>query len=547
MIPEEFREVVERERAAESRYRRRVMVCTSAGCISSGAVAIRNAFQKAVGEHKLADVRVMGTGCLGPCARGPMVLIDPDDVYYAGLSPDDVPLIVERHLVGNQPVKARTFPTEAPFFRKQHKIVLANAGRIDPERINDYIAVGGYSALLKALSDMSPQEVIDEVAKSGLRGRGGAGFPTGVKWGLVAKAQSERKYVVCNGDEGDPGAFMDRSVMEGDPHRVLEGMAIAGYAVGAQQGYIYVRGEYPLAVQRLQTAIRQAERMGLLGARIFDTHFSFRIDIRMGAGAFVCGEETALLTSIEGRRGTPRPRPPYPATSGLWGCPTLINNVETFANVAPIILRGGEEYARIGTEKSKGTKVFALAGRISNTGLIEVPMGITLREIIFDIGGGIPGGREFKAVQTGGPSGGYVPAQLLDMPVDYDSLARVGSIMGSGGMIVMDDSSCMVDVARFFVDFCKDESCGKCIPCRDGTAQILRLLEKATNGEGSAEDEEKLRELADLLRNTSLCALGQTSPNPVLSTLRYFREEYLAHTIEKRCPAGVCKMNGSGE
>jgi bidirectional [NiFe] hydrogenase diaphorase subunit len=392
---------------------------------------------------------------------------------------------------------------------------------------------------------MTPQEVVDQIARGGLRGRGGAGFPTGVKWGLVAKAGGDRKFVVCNGDEGDPGAFMDRSVMEGDPHRILEGMAIAGYAVGARQGFIYVRGEYPLAVQRLQRAIRQAERMGVLGARIFDTPFSFRVDIRMGAGAFVCGEETALLTSIEGRRGTPRPRPPYPATSGVWGCPTLINNVETFANIAPILTMGGDEYAKLGTEKSKGTKVFALAGRIHNTGLIEVPMGITLREIIFDIGGGIPDGRHFKAVQTGGPSGGYVPAQYLDMPVDYDSLARVGSIMGSGGMIVMDDASCMVDVARFFVDFCKDESCGKCVPCRNGTAQVLKLLEAATSGEGSAEDEAKLQELADLLRNTSLCALGQTSANPVMSTLRYFRDEYLAHAVDKKCPTGVCKMGAA--
>ena len=547
MTRDEFLALMERERSADARFRRRVMVCTSAGCISSGAQAIRTAFEQAVKDGKLEDVRVMGTGCLGPCAKGPMVKIDPDDVYYSGLAPEDVPSIVEKHLAGGEPVRARQFPTDAPFFTKQRKVVLANAGRIDPEKVNDYIAVGGYSALLKAVHDMTPAQVIEEITKSGLRGRGGAGFPTGVKWGLVAKAQGDRKFVVCNGDEGDPGAFMDRSVMEGDPHRILEGMAIAGYAVGAQQGFIYVRGEYPLAVQRLQTAIRQAERMGLLGARIFDTAFSFRVDIRMGAGAFVCGEETALLASIEGRRGTPRPRPPYPATSGLWGCPTLINNVETFANVAPIVLNGGEAYAEVGTEKSKGTKVFALAGKINNTGLIEVPMGITLREIIYDIGGGIPNGRQFKAVQTGGPSGGYVPAQFLDMPVDYDSLARVGSIMGSGGMIVMDDTSCMVDVARFFVDFCKDESCGKCIPCRDGTAQILRLLEKATSGQGSPEDEEKLRELADLLRNASLCALGQTSPNPVMSTLRYFRDEYLAHAVEKRCPAGVCKMTEPAE
>jgi bidirectional [NiFe] hydrogenase diaphorase subunit len=543
MNRDEFRDLVERERATDQKYKRRVMICTSAGCISSGAQSVRNAFQAAVTEKKLTDVRVMGTGCLGPCAKGPMVKLDPDDVYYSGLSAEDVPEIVEKHLLGNEPVKARQFASDSPFFTKQRKVVLANAGRIDPERVNDYIAVGGYSALLKVLHEMTPQQVVDEVAKSGLRGRGGAGFPTGVKWGLVAKAAGNQKYVVCNGDEGDPGAFMDRSVMEGDPHRILEGMAIAGYAVGASQGFIYVRGEYPLAVQRLQTAIRQAERAGLLGGRIFDTPFSFRVDIRMGAGAFVCGEETALLTSIEGRRGAPRPRPPYPATSGLWASPTLINNVESFANIAPIVLNGAEAYASIGTERSKGTKVFALAGRINNTGLIEVPMGITLREIIFDIGGGIPAGREFKAVQTGGPSGGYIPAEHLDMAVDYDSLAKVGSIMGSGGMIVMDDTSCMVDVARFFIDFCKDESCGKCVPCRVGTAQILRLLENAVHGDGTAEDEDKLRALADLLKNASLCALGQTCPNPVLSTLRYFRDEYLAHAVEKRCPAGVCEIH----
>jgi bidirectional [NiFe] hydrogenase diaphorase subunit len=545
MTREEFLALIERERAREAKFQRRVMVCTSAGCVSSGAQAVRNAFQTAVKDGNLTDVRVMGTGCLGPCARGPMVKIDPDDVYYSGITADDVPEIVEKHLIAKQPVTEKAFPTDAPFFAKQKKIVLANSGRIDPERVEDYVVAGGYSALLRAVHDMTPQEVIDQIARSGLRGRGGAGFTTGIKWGLVAKAQGERKYVVCNGDEGDPGAFMDRSVMEGDPHRILEGMAIAAYAVGAQQGYLYVRGEYPLAVQRLQRAIRQAERMGVLGARIFDTPFSFRVDIRMGAGAFVCGEETALLTSIEGRRGTPRPRPPYPATSGVWGSPTLINNVESFANIAPILTMGGDEYAKLGTEKSKGTKVFALAGRINNTGLIEVPMGITLREIIFDIGGGIPDGREFKAVQTGGPSGGYVPAQYLDMPVDYDSLARVGSIMGSGGMIVMDDTSCMVDVARFFVDFCKDESCGKCVPCRNGTAQVLKLLEAATGGEGSADDEARLQELADLLRNTSLCALGQTSANPVMSTLRYFRDEYLAHAVDKQCPAGVCKMGAA--
>ena len=547
MTRDEFRELMERERAANARYKRRVMVCTAAGCVSSGAQAVYKAFQDQVAKGGLTEIRVMGTGCLGPCARGPMVKIDPDDLYYAGVTAEDVPEIIEKHLKGDEPVKARAFPTDSPFFTKQHKIVLANAGKIDPEKINDYIGVGGYSALCQVLHDRTPQQVVEEITKSGLRGRGGAGFPTGVKWGLVAKAQGEKKYVVCNGDEGDPGAFMDRSVMEGDPHRILEGMAIAGYAVGAQQGFIYVRGEYPLAVQRLQTAIRQAERAGMLGTRIFDTTFDFRIDIRMGAGAFVCGEETALLTSIEGRRGMPRPRPPFPATSGLWGCPTLLNNVETYANIAPIITNGGEAYAKIGTEKSRGTKVFALAGKINNTGLIEVPMGITLREIIYDIGGGIPNNRDFKAVQTGGPSGGYVPAQFLDMGVDYDSLAKVGSIMGSGGMVVMDDTSCMVDIARFFVDFCKDESCGKCVPCRVGTAQVLQLLDKATQGTASTDDEAKLTELADVMKNASLCALGQTASNPVMSMLRYFREEYMRHVEEKTCPAGVCEMEESAE
>ena len=428
-----------------------------------------------------------------------------------------------------------------PFFARQKKIVLENSGKIDPERIEDYIAAEGYKALVTALTEMTPREVIDEVLKSGLRGRGGAGYPTGLKWTTVAKAGEERKYVICNADEGDPGAFMDRAVLESDPHRVLEGMAIAAYAVGAQQGYIYVRAEYPLAVKNLKTAIRQAERMGLLGNNICGTTFSFRVEIRLGAGAFVCGEETALIASVEGKRGTPRPRPPYPAEEGLWGCPTLINNVETFANIAPIIRNGGEWFAGIGTEKSKGTKVFALAGRVANTGLIEVPMGITLREIIYEIGGGIPDGKKFKAVQTGGPSGGCIPAQHLDSPVDYESLAKIGSIMGSGGMIVMDETSCMVDVAKYFMEFCMSESCGKCVPCRAGTAQMYDLLKRITDGVATAADLALLEELCDMVRNTSLCGLGQTAPNPVLSTLRYFRDEYESHIAGTGCAAGVCK------
>jgi bidirectional [NiFe] hydrogenase diaphorase subunit len=421
-------------------------------------------------------------------------------------------------------------------------IVLEGSGRIDPERVESCVAAGSYESLYKAITEMTPAEVIHEITASGLRGRGGGGYPTGLKWSTVFKAKGQRKFVVCNADEGDPGAFMDRSVLEGDPHRVLEGMAIAAYAVGAEQGYVYVRGEYPLAIERLRKAIKQAERLELLGSRILDTGFNFRVDIRIGAGAFVCGEETALIASVEGRRGTPRPRPPYPAVSGLWDEPTLINNVETYANVSAIIRNGGEWYASIGTEKSKGTKVFALAGKIERTGLIEVPMGLSLREIIFDIGGGIPGGRAFKAAQTGGPSGGCIPAEHLDLPVDYESLQKVGSIMGSGGLIVMDDTSCMVDVAKFFVEFCRHESCGKCVPCRAGTVQMHRLLEKITRGEGTAGDLERLEQLCTLLKETSLCGLGQTAPNPVVSTLRYFRDEYLAHIVDKVCPAGVCPI-----
>ncbi len=449
--------------------------------------------------------------------------------------------------LGGSPISRLDCSGHMPFFKRQQKIVLENCGKIDPERIEDYIAEGGYEALYNALRMMTPTGVIEQMVRSGLRGRGGAGFPTGLKWTAVSKANSNTKFVVCNADEGDPGAFMDRSVLESDPHRVIEGMAIAAFAVGASHGFIYVRAEYPLAVKRVRTAIAKAERLGLLGNNIFNTTFNFDVKVRLGAGAFVCGEETALIASIEGRRGAPRPRPPFPAEMGLWGYPTLINNVETFANVAPIIRRGGNWFSGIGTEKSKGTKVFALAGRVNNTGLIEVPMGTKLRDIVFEIGGGIPEGRKFKAVQTGGPSGGCIPDQHLDMPVDYESLAKVGSIMGSGGLIIMDETSCMVDVAKFFMEFCMSESCGKCVPCRVGTTQIHNLLCKITSGEGKPGDIPLLEELADVVKNTSLCGLGQTAPNPVMSTLRYFRDEYVAHIKEKTCPAGTCHINGSKE
>jgi bidirectional [NiFe] hydrogenase diaphorase subunit len=475
---------------------------------------------------------------MGLCAEGPLVSTE-GGVLYQHVTANDASGIVAS--VEGQAVSRLVCRTDVPFFQRQKKIVLENSGVVDPERIEDYIAANGYSAMMRALTEMTPAQVVEEVVKSGLRGRGGAGYPTGLKWSTVAKATAKKlKFAICNADEGDPGAFMDRSVLESDPHRVLEGMLIAAYAVGASEGFIYVRAEYPLAIKRLRLAIKQAERLGLLGHNICGTRFSFGIDLRLGAGAFVCGEETALIASIEGKRGTPRPRPPYPAQEGLFGEPTLINNVETYANIAPIIRNGGEWYAKIGTEKSKGTKVFALAGRVENTGLVEVPMGITLREIIFDVGGGIPDGRQYKAAQTGGPSGGCIPAEFLDMPVDYESLAKVGSIMGSGGMIVMDDSSCMVDVAKYFMDFCMTESCGKCIPCRVGTYQMNELLGRITRFEASPKDIGLIEELSDLMKNTSLCGLGQSAPNPVLSTLRYFADEYKAHIEKGQCPAGVC-------
>ncbi len=545
---EELEAIGEKERERQQGFRFRLGVCVAAGCLSSGGSEAREALEKEVARRGLqTSVEVKGVGCLGLCTAGPLVRLDPGDILYRHLSPSAAPEVIDS--LGGSQVEKLCCPQDqvAPFYHGQQKIVLENCGRIDPERIEEYIAEQGYAALYRAVREMTPKEVIDEIIVSGLRGRGGAGYPTGLKWTTVSKAKSESKFVICNGDEGDPGAFMDRSVLESDPHRVLEGMAIAAYAIGATTGFIYVRAEYPLAVKRLKTAIGQAERLGILGRNIFNSGFAFEVHLRLGAGAFVCGEETALIASIEGRPGRPRPRPPYPAESGVKDYPTLINNVETLANLAPILRRGGAWFAAIGTEKSKGTKVFALAGRVKNTGLIEVPMGTSLREIVFTIGGGIPEGGAFKAVQTGGPSGGCVPARYLDMPVDYESLAGVGSIMGSGGMIVMDQSSCMVDVARFFMDFCRSESCGKCLPCRVGTAQIHNLLVGIVSGRGRPADLAAIEDLCDLVKSTSLCGLGQTAPNPVLSTLHYFRDEYLAHIGEKRCPAGTCRVQPARE
>jgi bidirectional [NiFe] hydrogenase diaphorase subunit len=501
--------------------------CMAAGCLSSGAKNIKQQLDKAVAEAGLQDqVEVRGVGCMKLCCEGPLVQADPQNSLYVRVTPESAPSLVAA-LQGGKTDVAQTDP-EAAFFKRQMFIVLANSGVIDPERIESYIAADGYQALHEVLHEMSAKEVVEAMVKSGLRGRGGAGFPTGLKWGTVAKSPGAKKYVICNADEGDPGAFMDRSVLESDPHSVLEGMAIAAHAVGADQGFIYVRAEYPLAISRLQIAIKQAKQMGLLGAGIFESPFNFNVDLRIGAGAFVCGEETALMASVEGKRGTPRPRPPFPAESGLWGCPTLINNVETFANVPPIYRRGAEWFAGIGTDKSKGTKVFALAGKIKNTGLIEVPMGTPLNTIVQEMGGGAPDGGRIKAVQTGGPSGGCIPAQHLDTPVDYESLGKLGSIMGSGGMIVMDDRTNMVEIARFFMEFCMDESCGKCAPCRTGTVQMHHLLDKIIRRQATASDLAKLEELCDMVRSTSLCGLGQTAPNPTLSTLRFFRNEYEA-------------------
>ncbi|NPV43179.1 MAG: NADH-quinone oxidoreductase subunit NuoF [Firmicutes bacterium] len=534
-------------------YRSHVLICGGTGCTASGSITLQEALQEELKKHKLEnEVKLVQTGCFGLCEIGPIMVIYPEGAFYCQVQAEDIPELVEEHLVKGRILERLLYKekateevhrslTEIDFYKKQKRIALRNCGLINPEVIEEYIANDGYQALGKALTEMTREEVIETIKKSGLRGRGGGGFPTGLKWEFAYKAKGNKKYVVCNADEGDPGAFMDRSTLEGDPHSILEAMAIAGYAIGADQGFIYVRAEYPIAVKRLQIAIDQAKEKGLLGKNIFDTGFNFDVELRLGAGAFVCGEETALLASIEGRRGEPRPRPPFPANEGLWGKPTLINNVETFANIPPIILNGWEWFASIGTERSKGTKVFALAGKVNNTGLVEIPMGTTLREVVFDIGGGIPNGKKFKAAQTGGPSGGCLPAELLDIPIEYDTLIQAGSMMGSGGMIIMDEDTCMVDIAKFFLQFTQDESCGKCPPCRIGTKRMLEILERITTGKGKEGDIELLEKLAKNIKASALCGLGQTAPNPVLSTIRYFRDEYEAHIKEKRCPAGSCQ------
>ncbi|MDE6551163.1 MAG: NADH-quinone oxidoreductase subunit NuoF [Clostridia bacterium] len=534
-------------------YKSHVLVCGGTGCTSNNSRKIREELKKQLGENNLQDtVQIVETGCFGLCASGPVVIVYPEAAFYSNVKVDDVTDIVQQHLIrgklverllhkeraGEPPVKSLT---DTEFYRRQTRVALRNCGVINPENIDEYIAFDGYQALIKCLTEYSPQEVIDIIKQSGLRGRGGAGFPTGMKWQFVHNAQSDVKYVCCNADEGDPGAFMDRSVLEGDPHAVLEAMAIAAYAVGGTQGYIYVRAEYPIAVERCKIALAQAREYGLLGKNILGTDFSFDIDIRLGAGAFVCGEETALMVSVEGNRGEPRPRPPFPANKGLFGKPTLLNNVETYANITQIITKGADWFASMGTDKSKGTKVFALGGKIVNTGLVEVPMGTTLREIVYDIGGGIPNGKQFKAAQTGGPSGGCIPPQHLDIPIDYDKLIEIGSMMGSGGLIVMDEDTCMVDIAKFFLEFTVDESCGKCTPCRIGTKRLLEMLDKVTNGTATLEDLDKMEKLCYYIKDNALCGLGQTAPNPVLSTLKYFRHEYETHIKEKKCPAHVCK------
>ncbi|AVX21361.1 MAG: NADH-quinone oxidoreductase subunit NuoF [Bacillota bacterium] len=538
-------------RVAQLQKVERILICGGTGCMSSGSVKVMDALKAELAARQLGQIEVVMTGCHGFCEQGPLVIMEPQGVFYRRVQVEDISELVQSHIIegnilerllyqdpGNQQ-RAITY-RDVPFYAKQQREVLHNCGHIDPENIQEYIAAGGYQALEKVLREYTPQQVIEDVKKSGLRGRGGGGFPTGLKWEFTSKAPGEKKYVVCNADEGDPGAFMDRSVLEGDPHAVLEGMLICGYAIGADEGYIYVRAEYPLAIKRLKVAIAQAEAAGYLGDNILGSNFSFRIKIKAGAGAFVCGEETALLNSIEGERGMPRPRPPFPAVKGLWGKPTNINNVETFANVPLIFRKGADWYAAIGTEKSKGTKVFAMTGKVNNTGLVEVPMGITMRQIIFDIGGGIRDGKKFKAVQIGGPSGGCLPESLLDLPIDYDSLIAAGAMMGSGGLVIMDETTCMVDLARFFLNFTQKESCGKCTPCREGTKRMLEILQRICAGEGREGDIETLERLARVIKSTSLCGLGQTAPNPVLSTLRYFRDEYEAHIREKRCPAGVC-------
>ncbi len=536
-------------------YRSQVLICGGTGCTSSGSDKIAKRLQEEIDKNGLTDeVKVVRTGCFGLCALGPIMIVYPEGTFYSMVKEEDIAEIVSEHLLKGRIVTRLVYDEtvaeneikslkETDFYKKQHRIALRNCGVINPECIDEYIGRNGYEALGKVLKTMTPDDVIQVILDSGLRGRGGGGFPTGKKWQLARNLvkDADQKYVCCNADEGDPGAFMDRSVLEGDPHVVIEAMAIAGYAIGATQGYIYIRAEYPIAVQRLQIAINQAREYGLLGKNIFDSGFDFDLDIRLGAGAFVCGEETALMTSIEGNRGEPRPRPPFPAESGLFKKPTVLNNVETYANIPQIILNGADWFASMGTEKSKGTKVFALGGKIHNTGLVEVPMGTTLREVIYEIGGGIPNGKAFKAAQTGGPSGGCIPAEHLDIPIDYDNLIAIGSMMGSGGLIVMDEDNCMVDIAKFFLQFTVDESCGKCTPCRIGTKRLYEMLEKITSGNATMEDLDKMEKLCYYIKNNSLCGLGQTAPNPVLSTLRYFKNEYIAHVQDKKCPAGVCQ------
>jgi NADP-reducing hydrogenase subunit HndC len=534
-------------------YRSHVLICGGTGCVSSGCKEVREAFEAELAANDLEkEVKIVETGCHGFCEKGPIMIVYPEGVFYCELTPEDAGELVEEHilkgrtvdrLLYEEPTAKEKIPSyqEIDFYSKQHRVVLQNCGRIDPENIEEYIAADGYQSVGKALTEMEPQEVIDEVKDANLRGRGGAGFPTGLKWQFARDSEGDKKYIICNADEGDPGAFMDRSLLEGDPHRAIEGMLIAAYAIGADEGYVYVRAEYPLAINRLEKAISQAEEYGLLGENIFDSGFDFDLHIKKGAGAFVCGEETALMASIEGERGMPSPRPPYPAQKGLWGKPTNINNVESYANIPEIIKLGAEEFSSLGTEESTGTKVFALTGKVRNTGLAEVPMGITLREIIYDIGGGISQGNDFKAVQIGGPSGGCLPAEKLDLPIDYDSLEAAGAMMGSGGLVVMDNETCMVDVARFFLDFTQSESCGKCTPCREGTKRMLEILERITDGEGKEGDIELLERLATNIKTTSLCALGGSAPNPVLSTLEHFRNEYEAHIYDDKCPAGVCQ------
>ena len=537
--------------------RSQVLICGGTGCTSSGSQQIQDRFEAEIAKNQLQDeIKLVRTGCFGLCELGPVVIVYPDGTFYSRVTVDDVEEIVSEHLLKGRPVQRLVYDdhgkakadefgnialSDTSFYKTQNRVVLRNCGVINPEDIDEYIAMDGYAALGKALTEMTPEEVIQVVSDSGLRGRGGGGFPTGRKWSLCAPNKADVKYVVCNADEGDPGAFMDRSVLEGDPHSVIEAMAICGYACGCSKGYVYVRAEYPIAVKRLSIAIEQAREYGLLGENIFDSGFDFDIEIRLGAGAFVCGEETALMTSIEGNRGEPRPRPPFPAVKGLFGKPTVENNVETFANIPQIILRGADWFASMGTERSKGTKVFALGGKINHTGLVEIPMGTTLKHIIYDIGGGIPNGKKFKAAQTGGPSGGCIPASLIDTEVDYDNLTAIGCMMGSGGLIVMDEDTCMVDMAKFFLEFTVDESCGKCTPCRVGTKRILELLEKITSGKGTLEDIDRIEELCNYVKTNSLCGLGQTAPNPVLATLKFFRDEYIAHVQDKKCPAGVCK------